>query len=446
MITSVPAHPNIGLSPVDSKNRITFLDSLRGLAILGILIMNIMTMGQPGSFYFEMDLSKSITGANYYTWMYGTLICEGAMRGLFSVLFGAGAILLFQRIKQGANNELSADIYYRRMLWLVGFGLLDGFILLWFGDILYFYGLLGLILFPFRNMSPKKLLIPILILLAFGMYRESVPKMARHESIVRGRTAERLSNRHKTMTEAQRADLEKWQNMQKDNKNQDITKSAKEDIAKKTAAGYAQLFNDAAGNSSWWESSFFYNNWWDMLMLFFAGMAMMKSGFITGENSLLTYILVTVFGLGLGLGYRYYELNGIYQAKFNGLVIAEHSLPIALNQIRRIFQVSGYISLLVLLYKLSPFRRIFNLLAPIGQMALTNYLSQSVIAAIIFYGLNYYGALERYQLLELAFAIYFVQLIFCTVWLKFFRFGPVEWVWRSLTYLKAQPMLKNKRA
>jgi uncharacterized protein len=433
------------LSPVNSKNRIIFLDALRGLAILGILIMNIMMMGQPASFYYDMDLSKSITGANYYTWMYGSLFCEGAMRGLFSVLFGAGAVLLLQRIKNSSNNELSADIYSRRMLWLVGFGLLDGFVLLWTGDILYFYGLLGLILFPFRNMSPKRLLIPILILLCFGIYRESAPRIARHESIARGRAAENLSKKHQTLTKEQRADLENLQNMEKEQKAQDITKAAKETIASKTAADYAQLFNDAAAGSSWWESSFFYNNWFDMMIMFLVGMLMMKTGFITGQNSVLTYFLIAVFGLGLGMGYRYYELDIIYKARFNDIITAEHSLPIALNQIRRLFQVSGYISLLLLLYRLSPFRRLFNLLAPAGQMALTNYMMQSVIAAIIFYGFDYYGAFERYQLLQVALAIYICQLIFNMVWLKVFLFGPVEWLWRSLTYMKAQPMLRNAK-
>jgi len=156
------------------------------------------------------------------------------------------------------------------------------------------------------------------------------------------------------------------------------------------------------------------------------------------------YILIAVFGLGFGLGYRYYELDTIYKARFNDIIIAEHSLPIALNQIRRLFQVSGYISLLVLLYKLSPFRRLFNLLAPAGQMALTNYLMQSVIAAIIFYGFDYYGAFERYQLLQVAMAIYICQLIFNILWLKRFHFGPVEWLWRSLTYMKIQPILRDK--
>jgi uncharacterized protein len=86
MIKKVMNSSETELSPVCSKHRIIFLDALRGFAILGILIMNIMMMGQPGSFYYDMDLSKSISAANYYTWMYGSLICEGVMRGLFSVL------------------------------------------------------------------------------------------------------------------------------------------------------------------------------------------------------------------------------------------------------------------------------------------------------------------------------------------------------------------------
>jgi len=105
-------------------------------------------------------------------------------------------------------------------------------------------------------------------------------------------------------------------------------------------------------------------------------------------------------------------------------------------------QTMGYLSLLILLYKITPFRTLLNVFAPVGQMAFTNYLSQSIITSIIFYAMGWFGYLQRYQVYEVVAGIWLFQIIFSTIWLKYFLFGPFEWAWRSLTYLKIQPFKK----
>jgi uncharacterized protein len=100
----------------------------------------------------------------------------------------------------------------------------------------------------------------------------------------------------------------------------------------------------------------------------------------------------------------------------------------------------GNLSLIILLYKLIPFRKILNVFAPVGQMAFTNYLSQSIITAVIFLGFGLYGTLQRYEVYYVVAAIWLFQVIFSNIWLHYFRFGPFEWLWRSLTYWHKQPM------
>lgn len=114
-------------------------------------------------------------------------------------------------------------------------------------------------------------------------------------------------------------------------------------------------------------------------------------------------------------------------------------------EIRRVLQTTGYLSLLILLYKLIPFKKLINIFAPVGQMAFTNYLSQSIITSIFFYGFNWFARLQRYEVYYVVAAIWVFQIIFSHIWLRYFQFGPFEWLWRTLTYLQKQPMRRQKQ-
>src|SRR5947208_939173 len=105
-------------APVNKNDRIIFLDCIRGIALLGILIMNIMSQSQPPVFYKALNLNQPITGLNFWSWVIECLFFEGTMRGLFSILFGAGTLLLLNRLQKQHSGLVPADIYYRRLLWL----------------------------------------------------------------------------------------------------------------------------------------------------------------------------------------------------------------------------------------------------------------------------------------------------------------------------------------
>jgi uncharacterized protein len=430
------------LNPVNQKERIQFIDAVRGIALLGILLMNSMAQSQPHFYYAAMNLSQPITGLNFYAWAAETFLFEGTMRGLFSILFGAGTLLFLNRIIKQKSGLEPADLFYRRMLWLLVFGLINAFVFLWPGDILYPYALCGLLLFPFRNWSARNLLLAALFLVALGTYRENSQLYDNKETIIKGIVAEQLEAKKSTLTEGQKKDLEKYKGFKEENTNTGIAKKADEELKKIQGQSYASIFTFYRDINMMLQSVFFYNSWWDILFFFFIGMALFKSGFLLGSKSILLYTGIAVIGISVGLLLNYLVLKAAYQLRFDNFRLTQDQ-PFNFYQIRRVCQTMGYLSLLILLYKVIPFRKILNVFAPVGQMAFTNYLSQSIITSVIFYGFGLYGQLQRYEIYYVVIGIWVFQIIFSHVWLRYFRYGPFEWLWRSLTYWHKQPMRKG---
>ena len=438
-----PAEEKNLSAPLTKKDRIIFLDCVRGIALLGILLMNSMAQSQSHVFYDNMNINQSITGANFYVWVMERGIFEGTMRGLFSILFGAGTYLLISRLVQQKKGLEPADIYFRRLLWLLAFGLINAFIFLWPGDILYPYALCGFLLFPFRNLSPKKLFVGALLLLALGTYRENSRLFEGKEIIAKGMVAENLSKAKQQLNEKQTEDLKKFEGFREEQSSAGKMKAAEKDNKAIQGKSYLEIFRYYKDVNMMLQSVFFYNSWWDILLMFFIGIALLRTGFIEGRKSALLYLAIAVTGIGLGILLNYFQLRLEYNNRFDGLAITQQQTW-SYYEIRRVLQTLGYLSLLILMYKAIPFQKIFKVFAPVGQMAFTNYLSQSIITSIIFYGFGWYGKLQRYEVYYVVFAIWVFQIVASNIWLRYFLFGPFEWLWRSLTYRKRQPMLRHK--
>ena len=163
-------------SPVTQQERITILDSLRGIAILGILLMNIPGFGLPEPLcYGDLSvLNETTSGINFKTWYFIELSVAGTQRALFSILFGAGIILFISRKEKSTEGLMPAEYFFRRQLWLLAFGLFNAFVLLWFWDILFQYAVCGMILFTFRRLSAKHLIIASIICLFIQTSRDNV--------------------------------------------------------------------------------------------------------------------------------------------------------------------------------------------------------------------------------------------------------------------------------
>src|SRR6185295_4649650 len=159
------------LTPVGQSERITIIDTVRGIALLGILLMNIPGFALPYQMYLNLNLRNEYSGPNYYTWWIVNGGFEGTMRALFTMLFGAGSLLLLERHEKKSRTLSAADIYFRRLLWLLVFGLINAFIFLWPGDILYSYAICGLLLFPFRKWKPSWLLTLGIVIMLISTFR-----------------------------------------------------------------------------------------------------------------------------------------------------------------------------------------------------------------------------------------------------------------------------------
>ena len=214
------AGPAPAFAPIQRQQRFASMDVLRGIALLGILIANVSDFGLPGWDYLvPLSTSKPVfTGphaaANTAIWFARWLIMEGKMRALFSLLFGAGVILLTGRIEQRQGQGRAADIYLRRNMWLVLFGVLHGY-LLYHGDILYFYGLIALLfIYPCRNLQPRTLTIAGVCLLVLSTCINpfaggtAIRDLVLHERVV---GAEHARQAGEKLSASQQEDLRLWQ-------------------------------------------------------------------------------------------------------------------------------------------------------------------------------------------------------------------------------------------
>ncbi|MFH4966117.1 DUF418 domain-containing protein [Gaetbulibacter sp. M235] len=419
--------------PVQQSGRINSLDVIRGIALLGILLMNINGMGLPFA-YSDPTISGGSDGLNLQVWIANNMFFEGTMRGLFTMLFGAGAILLTSRLEKSGAGITTADIYYRRILWLLVFGIINVYIFLWHGDILYPYAIFGLMLFPFRNASVKNLILVGCILISIGVLWDISDYHNNLEIQKNGIEMQTLKEQGTILNDDQKEALDKWEKLNTKHTPEEV----QEKIEKMHQGYWAVLMEKVKGNQ-FMQTWLPYRLWvWDILSFMILGMALFKLRVFHGERSNKFYILLLVIGYLIGLSINYIETIMLIDSNFDPVIISKADQS---YQIGRLFTTLGHIGLFMLFIKSGILGFLQKSLAAVGKLALTNYLTHSVVTSIIFYGDGFalFGELQRYELYYIVGSIWIVQLIFSPIWLKYFLYGPAEWVWRSLTYQQKQP-------
>lgn len=428
------------IAPVAQKERIVLLDSLRGIAILGILLMNIPHFSYPEG---HDPFIGNETYINYYTWYFIDLIPAGTQRALFSMLFGAGIILFIRNHEKKSQGMIPADFFFRRQLWLIFFSLIDVFILLWPGDILLDYACIGMLLFVFRNLPVRKLLIAAGVCMLFMLLRENRDLYLKKEIIHRGEQVAAIDTTKTKLSPQQKEELSAMQDLKDRSTPESRIKRAQKKEQKITGS-YRQVYDQRTNEylASIFDYLYFYI--WDVLTFMLLGMAFFKSGLLLGKSHIGVYWAMCIIGLGVGILLSYLHLGHAIQYRFNEFEYAKHSW-FQYYDITRILRALGFLGLIMLLYRSGVFNWLFALMRPVGQMAFTNYLLQSLICAMLFYGIGFglYGKLERYEIYIVTGCIWVFQIIVSHIWLRYFRFGPFEWLWRSLTYWKLQPLKKE---
>lgn len=395
-----------------ANQRIDALDALRGLAVLGILVMNIQSFAMPVAAYLNPDAYGSLDGINGAVWIFSHVLADQKMMALFSMLFGAGIVLFCERAAHSGRSV--AGYHYRRNFWLLIFGLLHGY-LLWHGDILFLYALCAFVLFPLRNRSARTLFkLGILFLAVSSIFY--LLTVAGLQTMSDEAIAKQIMPQWRPAAEQMTAELAAYRGGWASQMAVRIPMTQEMQGLALMAWGF-------------WRAS-------GMMLL---GMALYKTGVITGQADSRLY--QRLLGLALLVGVPV-VIYGIYWNFNNAWELSSMFLGSQFNYWGSVLISLGWMSALLLTLKHNILTGLTNRLAAVGRMAFTNYIMHTLLCGLIFYGhgLGLIGNVERAGQLLIVLGIWMLQLWLSPIWLRHFRFGPLEWLWRSLTYWRPQPM------
>jgi uncharacterized protein len=425
--------------PVSSDERLRTLDVLRGAALLGIVLMNIVFTGLPMAAYANPNLWGGNDSLNVGVLAVQWVLFDGKMRALFSMMFGAGIVLFMQRALERDNSVRASDLLMRRLLWLTLFGALHGW-LIWAGDILYAYGLFGLLIIPMRNVSPRKLLITAgvaLVLLSLAMVAQGFATRSTRDAAVAARA---VAAQGKPLTKEQQDEIREWDEAY--NRVLPSKQKLQEEVDN-YRKGYGGVMTQRVPIMRKFNFiPVYFPGGFDIWALMLIGMALFKLGILQGERSFGFYTRMAVIGYVVGIAVNSLSTYGMITSNFDIVATMFWNAP---YQIGRVSVALAHAAVLILVVKAARMKWLTDRLAAVGQMAFSNYIFHSIIYALVFYapGLRMMGQLQRYQLYYVVLAMWIVSLAVSPVWLRYFRFGPLEWCWRSLTYWKRQAMRRR---
>ena len=395
------------------QERFESLDVLRGVAVMGIFAINIQAMAWP-----ETMLINPALNTEYFNeegralWAFASTFFQFKFVTIFSALFGAGIVLMVGEEKPSPRFGL----HYRRMFWLLLFGTVHAY-LLWFGDILTPYAVAGLIVVLARRWRPRTLLIVGFVLIAIGSlfmaaqfaFLDYMPVEERDAMI-----AEMFAPPPEKIQEA----------------------------INHLRGTFPARLADTAPTALMFQivqTLFLAPRNIGVMMI---GMALYKTGFFTLGWSLSRYVVIGAVAFAIGWIGSDYATNNMLAVNFDPLNVLNAHIAQYWGSLPQAF---GYAALVMALCKLPALSLLRFPFAAAGRMALTNYLMCSLFGAILYYGppgLSLIGTQSYPEMAMMVVSIWLVMLMASPIWLAFFRYGPFEWLWRSLTYWKLQPMTK----
>ena len=377
-------------APTARKERILALDVVRGIAVFGILAVNIESFAMADAARRDPFAGGGEGELNMLIWRWTILLADTKFIALFSMLFGAGIALLHARHWGKAGF---IPLYYRRMFFLIALGFFHAHFI-WFGDILFVYGMYGLLLIWLAGVPG-----PLLLLIGAAAIGYDAVVFSWPENFT----------------------------------SPDLTQMEIEAMTGTFAQQAAYRAREA-----WFMETiglfFFAPQGMGYMVL---GMALLKIGLLSGRWPTAFYFALALAGFAVGVPMIGNAIE--WGPNFHGDDVRNDVY------IGSLLVTFGWLGLAVFLAKALPL-----LVAPfsaVGRLALTNYLMHSLICTYIFYGwgLGLFHQLDRVGQWKIVLSIFAFQLIFSPFWLRYFRFGPVEWLWRSATYARWQPMFKSPR-
>lgn len=431
--------------PVRGTARIDILDVLRGFAILGIYFMNVPFQAAGAEKTFVDVRLIGWTAADQIAWQSVSIFLEGTQRCLLELLFGAGMMVMARRAMEADGPVAVADLYYRRNLWLLAFGLFDIFVILWVGDILSIYAVAALFLFPFRRLGSKALLAIASLYLLFTVIPGAIEYSARVALVERVEAAKAREAAHQPLGEEDRKALAEW-----NAKLQKLTPN--DEQRKRIAAERKAHTGDVAGYYSWSAATWAAEIWgeglfpiwvWEAFSTMLIGVALWKWGVTQGDRSWRFYLAMMVAAYAIGIGVRWISTSELM------MFSPAPKIGWMTSEIGRLGVGLGHLALFNLLWKSGGGRALLAPFKAAGRMAFSLYFIEQLIGLhLLFapYGLAPWGVYGWADLAGIAAVMFVGLLAFANLWMRFFANGPLEWLWRSLSYLKWQPFLKQHPA
>lgn len=427
------------MRPTERKERFASLDVLRGVAVLGLLPVSIQTFAMASSTFADLPNDGVLIGTDGAIWILLHVFFEQKFDTILAVLLGAGIVLMAGRVLdhlQAADikatpsaekskpllfhqsKDVAFQLHNTRMLWMVALGIVQ-FFLFWHDDRLAIYALCGLAAYYFVNWQPEPLLRTGLLLITFGAVL----------MFLIGTYLGRLPLESYNQIVAQYWFL------------------SPEAIAEQNSGLHGSWFQQIGWRARSIDilptTLLSLVTFWRTLGLMLLGMAFLKQGILTGQRPTSWYALITVIGMLISLPLA---TTGIVQNVTHYWDMAYTvTIGAQFDYWASLLMASAYVSLILLLCKHQFLRRIKRMLAAMGRMSLSNYTIQFLVCGWIFYGhgLDLYGSLTRVDQMQIALALMIVQMIYSPFWLKAFHYGPLEWLWRSLTYRQTLPFIRH---
>lgn len=390
------------------EQRIISLDVLRGVALAGILIMNIQSFSMPSAAYLNPTAFGDLSGINKWVWILSHILASGKFMSIFSILFGAGIYIFISNAMERGDH--AARLHFGRMGWLLLFGMIHGY-LLWSGDILVCYSLCGMVIWFFRKLSVKKLLQTALVFFIIPMVLSILSACS--------------------MPYWDKASIDEmlliW------NPGAEINIQT---IASMQGGWLEQMKVRVPHTLSMQTTVFYFETAWRVISMMLLGMYLLKTEVLTAKLSRAFYIRMSFIGLTTGYGLA---AIGIWLNFQNGWTL-EYSMFLGnqYNYVGSLAVALGYMGLIMLVVKSEKFKSFISIFSKLGRSAFSNYIFQTLISTLIFYGCGFglFGSVERKYQVLIVFGIWILQVILTSLWLNKYKQGPLEWLWRRLTYWK----------
>lgn len=416
----------------DGAPRLALLDILRGIAILGILFMNIEAMGGPLNAIMLGDPRLlGWTGIDQVAWWLKDVLAAGTARCLLEMLFGAGMVILTDRAAMRVGEWQVLRSYAWRNIVLLLFGLIHVFVLLWPGEILHTYALAALVAMAFRRLRPRLLLtigLALATLQLFGAGTGVVMAIATRQAVAAVEATQAAGG---VPTVAERKTLASFAKKQAER-----AEDRRETLALVAAEDKVRTSGASPWTTSLWGSFIAMEKMglellfvWEAASTMLIGAALFKLGILQGLRSRRFYVRMTVAGYTLGLGLRIWGVWAI--TRFDHVP----RLAFPFGEFGRLAMTLGHLGLIVLLASSAVGARRLKPFAAAGRVVLTLYVLQTLVTMWILFppwGLALYGKQGWASLMLTAFVIDAVLLVLAVWWTRRFAIAPVEWAWRSL--------------